>query len=221
MTTDKSDAASDAGLWLALGGILLAVVLPLHGPTQADLSVQMQDIADGHGRWAVVHWLAAISLILLAGAGFLFFVELQIRRRAGTPAGAWLLFAIGSLVTIGTAVSEATAISSAAGSDDFESFVMWWRFASGLGNGFMIVALATAAIAWAAGSAKKPLIPPWACRVASIIALLSAIGWSLAQHFRLELGGPIWFVSTLLTSLWLAWYGFRSRGIAGSTKTTS
>lgn len=201
----------DGGIWLALGGILLAVILPVHGPTYADLSVQMQHIADSHGQWALVHWLAAIALLLMSGAGIILFVETLIGRRHGAPAGAWLLLALGSFLTIGTAVVEATAISTAASTGDLKSFLIWWPFASGLGNGFMVVALAAAVIAYSSVRTEKPPIATWLCWAGLILALLSALGWSLGQHIRVPLGGPLWFVSTLALALWLAWFGFRSR----------
>ncbi len=212
---DRFRLIDDGGIWLALGGVLLAIILPVHGPTHADLSVQMQHIADGHGQWAVVHWLAAIALLLMAGGGFILFGETLLGQRNVAPAGAWLLLALGSFLTIGTAVIEATAISEAAGAGDLESFQVWWPFASGLGNGFMVVALATAAIAYSSARTKRPPIAIWLCWAGLIAALLSAFGWSLGQHLRVQIGGPLWFVSTLALALWLAWFGFRSRRTDG------
>lgn len=210
----RRDATSDAGNWLFLGGALLAVVLPLHGPIHADLSDQMQHIAEGHGRWISVHWLAAIALILLTGSGLMFFLDAKAGRRDEPLAGAWLLLSLGAMVTIGTAVAEATAVSHAAAAGDSDAFVTWWQFASGLGNGFFIAALAVAAIAWSAGARQEPPMPALVCRIAALVALLSAAGWSLGQHFGLPFGGPLWFVSTLLTALWLAWLGICSRAKA-------
>ena len=213
MVSKSLRPTKEAGVWLGLGGLTLAVVLPIHGPTHADLAVQMSHIADGHGRWAIVHWVAAVALVLLAGAGFFFFVETLIGRRREAPAGAWLLFAMGSFLTIGTAIVEATAISAAANKDDLESFVVWWQFASGLGNGFMVVAIATAIIAWTTSMADAPPIPSWLCWIGAAAAIISAVGWTLGQHFRVDIGGPIWFVGTLATALWLSWFGFKSREI--------
>lgn len=201
----------DGAIWLALGGVLLAIILPVHGPTYADLSVQMQHIADGNGQWAIVHWLAAFALVLISGAGFILFVKAIFGRRSIAPAGAWLLLALGAFLTIGTAVVEATAISAAASANDLEGFLIWWPFASGLGNGFMVVALATAVIAFASARSEEPPMAAWLCWAGMIVALLSALGWSLGQHVRVPFGGPLWFVSTLALALWLAWFGFRSR----------
>ncbi len=211
MGTRSKSVGRDASLWLVLGAALLAVVLVAHGPTHADLGRQMENISDSNGQWAVVHWFATGALLLLTGAGFMFFAETVAGRGTGAPVGAWLVLAIGSLVTIGTAVSEATAITRAAETGDLEAFVIWWEFAGGLGNGFLAVGLATAVIAWTAASSPTPPIPVWACRFGALFGLLSAIGWSLGQHFRVDIGGPIWFVSTLLVCLWLVVFGFGLR----------
>lgn len=210
MTSGSFRTRRIGGVWLAMGGLILAAILPVHGPTHADLSVQMQHISDGHGLWAAVHWLAALALILISGAGFIFVVETLIKSRKGSPVSAWLFLAIGSLLTVGTAVTEATAISAAANNDDLEGFVTWWSFASGLGNGFMLVAFSASAIAFANARADRPPIAVWLCWIGAFVALLSAIGWILGQHLRLPAGGPLWFVSTLLMALWLAWFGYKS-----------
>ena len=124
-------------------------------------------------------------------------------------------------MTIGTAIVEATAISAAANKDDLESFVVWWQFASGFGNGFMVVAIATAIIAWTTSMADAPPIPSWLCWIGAAASIISAVGWTLGQHFRVDIGGPIWFVGTLATALWLSWFGFKSREIFGSAENRS
>lgn len=211
MERGKTGFIGDGGTWLALGGLLLAVILPVHGPTYADLSVQMNHIAESHGLWAIVHWLAAAALLLLAGAGFLLFAETVTGLRRSVPAGAWLLLAMGSFLTIATAVIEATALSAAAHSADLDAFLIWWPLASGFGNGFFVVALATAAIAYATARSGGGAMPNWLGWAGVIVGLSSAVGWSLGQHFRVPVGGPLWFIATLALALWLAWYGFRSR----------
>lgn len=217
MASEKFRFLDDGGTWVMLGGILLALILPMHGPTHSDLSVQMQHIADGHGQWAIVHWIAAIALLLMTGAGLIYFVETLTGRAHTAPAGAWLLFGLGSFLTIGTAIIEATAISAAASADDLDNFLIWWPLASGLGNGFMVVALATALIAYTSAKAEEPPMAIWLSWAGVIIALLSAIGWSLGQHLRVHFGGALWFISTLAMALWLAWFGFRSHRSERST----
>ena len=105
---------------------------------------------------------------------------------------------------------EATAISAAASTGDLDSFLIWWPLASGLGNGFMVIALATALIAYNVVNEDHPPLPIWLCWIGVVVALLSAIGWSLGQHLRLPIGGSLWFVSTLVMALWLAWFAFNS-----------
>lgn len=216
MTLENIRSTNEGGIFLCIGGLLLAIILPVHGPTYADLSVQMEHIAHGHGQWAIVHWSAALALVLMAGAGFFYFVETLLGRRQGAPAGAWLMLALGSLLTIGTAVAEATAMSVAAENGDLETFLIWWPFASGLGNGFMVVALAVAVIAFSSAKTDDPPVASWLCWLGIAFAAFSAIGWSLGQHFGQSLGGPLWFVSTVAMALWLSLFGFRSIRPSGS-----
>ena len=117
MTPEVVSTGKAAGLWLVFGALLLAVVLPVHGPTRADLSLQMTHISDAHGQWAAVHWAAFVSLIALTGAGFMFFHEAVSKRGGGTPPWAWMIFALGALITVGTAVTEATGVSAAAAAE--------------------------------------------------------------------------------------------------------
>ena len=73
---DKSRSNNGtAGLWLGTGASLLIIALVFHGPPDPDLSVQMQHVAEGHTRWALVHWTAAVALFLMSGAGFLNLID--------------------------------------------------------------------------------------------------------------------------------------------------
>lgn len=209
MSLDSTSAARPAGISLAFGAFLLAVVLPLHGPISSDLAVQMAHISEDHSHWVFVHWIAFVALVALAAASFQLALAASHGRGAAAPPWAWVLLALGSLITTGTAVLEATAVRTLAQSGDLDGFLVWWGFASGLGNGFMFVGLATAAIAWSLRGGGSPSMPAWSCNLAAILGLLSAAGWSLGQHFGVELGGPVWFASTLLMSVWLLWLGLR------------
>jgi hypothetical protein len=51
---------------MAIASVLLAGVLVGHGPIHPDMSRQMEVIADGSIRWAIVHWAAAAALSLFA-----------------------------------------------------------------------------------------------------------------------------------------------------------
>lgn len=197
-----------AGLWLGAGASLLIIALVFHGPPDPDLSVQMQHVAEGHTRWALVHWSAAVALFLISGSGFLKLID---QNTGGSPAGlrsAWLVLALGALLTVSTAVSEATVVSAAANAGDKATFVSWEKFSGGMANGFFALALATALIALAEARSDASRMPVWSCAAGTIFGVLSAVGWSLGEHFGIGIGGPIWLFSTLLMCVWLAWFGF-------------
>jgi hypothetical protein len=197
-----------AGLWLGTGASLLIIALVFHGPPDPDLSVQMQHIAEGHVRWALVHWTAAVALFLMSGAGFLKLID---QNTGGYIAGirsAWLVFALGALLTVSTAVSEAAVVSAAANAGDKAAFHSWWEFGGGMGNGFFALAVATAFIAFAEARSDSGITPVWACAAGTVVGVLSAVGWSLGEHFNIGIGGPIWLISTLLMCAWLVWFGF-------------
>jgi hypothetical protein len=197
-----------AGLWLGTGASLLIVALVFHGPPDPDLSVQMQHIAEGHTRWALVHWTAAVALFLMSGAGFLNLID---KNSGGSSTGlrsAWLVLALGALLTVSTAVSEAAVVSAAANAGDKAAFISWWAFGGGMGNGFFALAFASALIALAEARSDASRMPVWSCAAGTVVGVLSAVGWSLGEHFGVGIGGPIWLISTLLMCAWLAWFGF-------------
>ena len=197
-----------AGLWLGTGASLLIVALVFHGPPDPDLSVQMQHIAEGHTRWALVHWTAAVALFLLSGAGFLNLIDQNTGGSSTSLRSAWLVFALGALLTVSTAISEAAVVSVAANAGDKAAFNSWWAFGGGMGNGFFALALATALIAFAETRGDASRMPAWSCTAGTVFGVLSAVGWSLGEHFGIGIGGPIWLISTLLMCAWLAWFGF-------------
>jgi len=197
-----------AGLWLGTGASLLIIALVFHGPPDPDLSVQMQHVAEGHARWALVHWTAAVALFLMSGAGFLNLID---QNTSGSSTGlrsAWLVFALGAFLTVSTAVSEAAVVSAAAKAGDMAAFHAWWEFAGGMGNGFFSLAIATALIALGEARSDASRMPVWSSFAGTVFGVLSALGWSLGEHFGIGIGGPIWLISTLLMCAWLAWFGF-------------
>jgi hypothetical protein len=65
-------------------------------------------------------------------------------------------------------------------------------------------------------------LPVWSCAAGTVFGVLSAVGWSLGEHFGVWIGGPIWLISTLLMSVWLAWFGFAAlRPARGPTPQTA
>lgn len=208
-----------AGLWLGLGALLLIIALIFHGAPDPDLSVQMQHVAEGHARWALVHWTAAAALLLISGAGFMNLIDLSSDGSGAGLRSAWLVFALGALLTVSTAISEAAVISAAAGRGDEATFTSWWEFAAGMANGFFALALASAFIAITDARSDARRMPAWSSAAGGLFSVLSAVGWSLGEQFGVEIGGPIWLVSTLLMCLWLAWFGFAALGQARGAAT--
>ena len=220
---DKSQSNNAvAGLWLGTGASLLIVALIFHGPPDPDLSVQMQHVAESHTRWALVHWTAAAALFLISGAGFLNLIDQNTGGSSRGLRSAWLILALGALLTVSTAVSEAAVVSAAAHAGDMAAFHDWWEFAGGMANGFFALALATALIALAEARSDASRMPAWSNFAGTAFGVLSAVGWSLGEHFGIGIGGPVWLISTLLMCVWLAWFGFAALRPArrpGSPKT--
>jgi hypothetical protein len=201
------------GLWLGAGASILIAALVFHGPPDADPLAQMQNIAEGHLRWALVHWAAAAALFLISGAGFLNLVD---QGAGGSPAivrSAWLVVALGALMTVSTAVSEASVVAVAAHAGDEAAFVSWWAFSGGMANGFFALALASAFIASVEGRSDASIMPRWSSVAGTIFGLFSAAGWSLGEQLGFEIGGPIWLISTMLMCIWLAWFGFAAMAV--------
>jgi hypothetical protein len=210
---DKSRSNNGtAGLWLGAGASLLVIALVFHGPPDPDLSVQMQHVAEGHTRWALVHWTAAVALFLISGSGFLNLIDQSAGGSSTALRSAWLVLALGALLTVSTAVSEASVVSVAAHAGENAAFVSWWAFSSGMANGFFALALASALIALSEARSDASSMPTWSCAGGAIFGLFSAVGWSLGEHFGVGIGGPIWLISTLLMCVWLAWFGFAALG---------
>ena len=205
-----------AGLWLGTGACLLIIALVFHGPPDTDLSVQMHHVAEGHARWALVHWTAAVALFLISGAGFLKLADQSNGEITSGLRSAWLVVALGALLTVSTAVSEASVVSVAADMGNETTFRTWWAFSGGMANGFFALALASAFIALAEARSEASRMPVWSSGAGAVFGLLSAVGWSLGEQLGIEIGGPIWLVSTLLMCVWLAWFGFAARGAAHS-----
>jgi len=213
MQTNNDTLSGPGGVWLTTGTLLLAAALVFHGPPDADLSVQMQNIAEGHGRWATVHWTAAAALFLIAGASFLM-LSLSARvRNSPLLSSAWTVMALGALTTFSTAVAEASVVAVAADQGNAEAFMTWWAFSGGMGNGFWALALATALVAYHDARSNDGILPRWGGIAGAAFGLLSATGWTLGEQLGIGIGGPIWLVSSLLMCLWLAWYGLSSSGV--------
>ena len=207
---DKSQSNNGtAGLWLGAGASLLIIALVFHGPPDPDLSVQMHHVAEGHTRWALVHWTAAVALFLISGSGFLNLID---QNTGGSSTGlrsAWLVLALGALLTVSTAVSEAAVVSAAANAGDMAAFALLVGIFGRHGEWFLRPRTRNVrSLRWLKRAAMPAGCPHGPCRGSAIFGVLSAVGWSLGEHFGIGIGGPIWLISTLLMCVWLAWFGF-------------
>jgi hypothetical protein len=211
MHSDDKTMNVTGGIWLAAGTVLLATALVFHGPPDSDLSVQMEHVAEGHTRWATVHWTAAVALFLISGASFLNLATNVKVQRSPILSSAWVVMALGALTTFTTAISEASVVATAAEMGETAAFVTWWAFAAGMGNGFWALALATALIAYHDARDVNAILPHWGAAAGVVFGVLSATGWTLGEQLEIGIGGPIWLISSILMCLWLAWFGVASR----------
>jgi len=196
-----------AGAWLALAAIILAVALVFHGAIAPDHSVQMQNIADGSLRWAIVHWAAAAALSFFAIASLIALTAGSRLTQEWWTLSAWALLPVGALWTVTTAVAEATVIYNAAVAGNHAVYEPWWMFAEGNGNGFAAMALAFTVIAANEARTEDGLTPIWASSIAAVAGLASFGGWVLGMWVGLPFGSPIWVVGSIAMCLWLVWFG--------------
>jgi hypothetical protein len=196
-----------AGAWLALAAIILAVALLFHGPISPDRGVQMERIADGSFRWAIVHWAAAAALSIFAIASLIALTAGSRLTQDWWTLSAWALLPIGALWTVTTAVAEATVIFDAAVTGDRAVYETWWMFAQGNGNGFAAMALAFTVIAANEARTEGGATPFLASSIAAIAGVASFAGWALGMWLGLAFGAPIWLFGSLVMCLWLVWFG--------------
>ena len=147
MTSDQTGLRV-AGAWLAGASLLLALALSFHGPLHPNLEVQMTHIGASASRWAAVHWTAAAAFSCFAIAAVLVLVSRSRMTSTGRTMSAWAVVLVAALWTLTTAVTEVTVIADLAASRDLAQFKAWWSFAEGHGNGFSMLAVAVAVIAW-------------------------------------------------------------------------
>lgn len=195
------------GAWLAVASSLMILTLALHGPIAPDLNDQMAMIANGSMQWAVAHWIAGAGLSLFAVAGLLMLTSGSRLTEAWSTSTAWAVVPVAALWTVTTAVAEATVVTNAAVSGNAEVFHAWWAFAEGKAHGFAFLALAVAVIAWNDAQSTEGATPAWAAWLAVVLAVASFTGWALGMWFEIGLGNLLWFASSILMSVWIAWFG--------------
>jgi hypothetical protein len=199
--------ARAAGLWLAVAAIILGIVFVFHGPISPDLGVQMEKIAEGSMRWAVLHWAAAAALSLFAVASLIALATGSRLTQEWWTLSAWAVLPVGALWTVTTAVAEATVISNAARAGNRAIFESWWMFAAGMGNGFAFMALAFTVIAVNEARMAQATVPRCASSIAAMAGAASFVGWVLGSWLGFAFGAPIWLVGSIAICLWLAWLG--------------
>jgi hypothetical protein len=196
-----------AGAWMAIASVLLAGVLIGHGPIHPDMGRQMEVIADGALRWAIVHWVAAASLSFFAITGLIVLTARSHLTQEWWTLSAWGVVTLGALWTMTTAVAEATVVADAAAAGDTGRYEAWWAFSEGKATGFMFLALAVAVIAGREATSGRAATPSWAAWIAVIAGSGSFLGWALGMWFGVAMGSILWVASSLVMSAWTLWFG--------------
>lgn len=206
MTNDQTGLRV-AGAWLAAASLLLAFALGVHGPLHPDLEMQMTRIGESASRWAVVHWISAAAFSCFAIAAVLVLVSRSRLTSTGKAISAWAVVLVGSLWTLTTAVTEVTVIADLAASRDLGRFEVWWSFAEGHANGFSMLAVAVAVIAWNEYRDPHRLLPKWSAGVGAGAGLASFAGWALGVWLDVVPANLVWLLASGVMCLWLAWLG--------------
>ena len=206
MTSDQTGLRV-AGAWLAGGSLLLALALGFHGPLHPDLEVQMTHIGESAPRWAAVHWTAAAAFSCLAIAAVLMLVSRSRMTGTGQTISAWAVVLVGALWTLTTAVTEVTVIADLAKSRDLAQFEAWWSFAEGHGNGFSMLAVAVAVIAWNEYREPDRILPKWSAGIGAAAGIASFAGWALGVWLDVGPANFLWLLASGVMCVWLAWLG--------------
>lgn len=205
--TNHQTALRAAGGWLAGASLLLALALAFHGPLHPDLDMQMAHIAASASRWAAVHWAAAAALSCFTIASVLVLVSGSRLTSTGRLLSAWAVVLVGALWTLATAVTEVTVITDLAVSGDRPQFATWWSLAQGYANGFALLAVAVATIAWNEVTDPRRIVPKWSAAIGAAAGVASFTGWSLGVWFKIGPANLLWVLASGLMCVWLAWLG--------------
>lgn len=206
-STHPEKALQAGGAWLAMASVLMVAALGLHGPIDPDPREMMAMIADGAGRWAVAHWIAAASLSSFAVSGLILLSSRSRLTDGAWSLTGWAMITVGSLWTMTTAVAETTVMPEAAVSGLEETFSAWWAFAEGKAHGFAFVALAIALIAGRQARDPAKHTPAWAAWVAVAAGIGAFAGWALGMWLGVAIGSLLWLASSIVMCLWTLWLG--------------
>jgi hypothetical protein len=200
--------------------VLLILVLAFHGPLHPDLEVQMARIAESAARWTAVHWTAAASLSCFVVAALLVLVSSTRLTSTASTMSAWAMVCVGALWTLTTAVAEATVIADLAAAGDSGRFEAWWSFAEGNGNGFSVLAVSVAVIAWnEMRRGSQRLVPRWSAVAGAGAGIASFAGWVLGVWLNIGPGNVLWVIASVTMCLWLAWLGTAMASTTQAPKT--
>ena len=167
----------------------------------------MTRIAESASRWAAVHWTAAASFSCFAVATVLVLVSGSRLTSTGETISAWAVVLVGALWTLTTAVTEVTVIAGLAASGNLAQFEAWWSFAEGHGNGFSLLAVAVAVLAWNETKDPQRLVPRWSAAIGAGAGLASFAGWALGVWFDIGPANLLWVLASEVMCVWLAWFG--------------
>lgn len=206
-TADIGPRARAGGAWLALGALAFVVGLLLHAPPASDPNAFMATIAADPARWMAAHWVSAVAVFLLSGAGLVVLASDSRLTDGPATASAWAGLVVAGLWIATAATLEATVITRAAVAGDTATFAAWQPFAEAHAAAVVVVGLAAATIAWNEARTADPATPRVASWVGAAAGVLSAAGFVLGTGLGVSFGGPLWLVSTLALSLWTLWFG--------------
>jgi hypothetical protein len=125
----------------------------------------------------------------------------------GKTVSAWAVVLVGALWTLTTAVTEVTVLADLAASRDRAQFEAWWSFAQGYGNGFSMLAVAVAVIAWNEYREPRRLVPKWSAGLGAGAGLTSFAGWALGVWLGIGPANLLWLGASGGMCVWLAWFG--------------
>lgn len=209
------------GAWLALGALAFFVGILLHPPPPSDPNAFMATIAADPTRWMAAHWVSAVAVFLLSGAGLVVLASRSRLTDRPATASAWAGLVVAGLWIATAAIVEATVITRAAVAGDTATFAAWQPFAEAHAAAVVVVGLAAATIAWNEARAADPATPRVASWVGAAAGVLSATGFVLGVGLGVALGGPLWLVSTLALSLWTFWFGLALARVDGRSATST
>jgi hypothetical protein len=86
-------------------------------------------------------------------------------------------------------------------------FAAWWSFAEGHGNGFSMLAVAVAVIAWNEYRDPHRLLPKWSAGAGAGAGLASFAGWALGVWLDVGPANLVWLLASVVMCAWLAWLG--------------